>query len=55
MEGRAAWIIGQYEGESISLDAKLGPAIALARLALNHNDAYVLDRITRYYDNIPAG
>ncbi len=55
VEARAAWIIKQYEGESISLNAKLGPAIALARLELNPNDTYVIDMITRYYDNIPAG
>jgi hypothetical protein len=55
VEARAAWLIGQYEGESIGFNAKFGAATALARLALNPNDAYVIDRITRYYDNVPPG
>ncbi len=54
-EARAAWLIGQYEGESIGLNAKFGAVPALARLALNPNDAYVIDRISRYYDNVPEG
>jgi hypothetical protein len=54
-EARAAWLIGQYEGESIGLNAKFGAATALARLALNPDDAYVIDRISRYYDNVSEG
>jgi hypothetical protein len=54
-EARSAWLIGKYEGESIGFNAKFGAATALARLALNPNDAYVIDRITRYYDNVPPG
>ena len=54
-EARAAWLIGQYEGESIGFNDKFGGAKALARLALNPDDAYVIDRITRYYDNVPEG
>jgi hypothetical protein len=54
-EARAAWLIRQYQGESIGFDAKFGAATALARLALNPNDTYVIDRITRYYDNVPEG
>jgi len=55
MEERAAWLIEQYRGESIKPNAKHGPAVALARLALDPDDAYVIDRITHYYDNLPAG
>jgi hypothetical protein len=55
VEERAAWVIRQRSGESINLNAKFGAATALARLALNPNDAYVIDRITIYYDNVPEG
>jgi hypothetical protein len=48
VEKRAAWLIEQYRGESIGPNAKFGPGVALARLALNPNDAYVIDRITHY-------
>ena len=54
-EARAAWLIGQYEGESIGFNDKFGGAKALARLALNPDDAEVIDRITHYYDRVPAG
>jgi len=54
-EARAAWLIGQYEGESIGYNAKFGAAAALARLVLNPNDAEVIDRITHFYDKVPAG
>jgi hypothetical protein len=54
-EARAAWLIGQYEGESIGFNDKFGAVPALARLTLNPNDAYVIDRISRYYDNVPEG
>ena len=54
MEERAAWLIEQCRGESIKPNAKHGPAVALARLALNPDDAHVIDRITHYYDELPA-
>jgi hypothetical protein len=54
-EARAAWLIGQYKGESIGFNDKFGAVPALARLTLNPNDAYVIDRISRYYDNVPEG
>ncbi len=54
-EARGAWLIEQYRGESIGLNAKFGTATALARLKLNPNDAYVIERITHYYDNVPEG
>jgi len=55
MEERAAWLIEQYRDESIKPNAKHGPAVALARLALNPDDAHVIDRVTHYYDELPAG
>lgn len=55
MEERAAWLIEQYRGESIRPNAKHGPVVALARLALSPDDADVIDRITHYYDELPAG
>jgi hypothetical protein len=55
VEGRAAWVIEQRRGESINPNAKFGAAAALARLALDPNDAEVIDRITHFYDRVPAG
>jgi hypothetical protein len=57
LEARAAWVIGQRRGESISPNAKFGPAVALARLALNPNDAGVISGIANFYDQnvTPAG
>jgi hypothetical protein len=55
VEARAAWGIEQRRGESIGYNAKFGGAAALARLALNPDDAQVIDRITHFYDNVPAG
>jgi hypothetical protein len=55
VETRAEWVIAQRQGESIGYNAKFGAAIALARLELNPNDAEVIDRITHYYDRVPAG
>ena len=54
-EKRAAWLIEQFRDESIRPNGKFGAAPALARLALNPNDAYVIDRITHFYDDVPAG
>ena len=54
-EGRTAWVIDQRRGESIPPNAKFGTAAALARLALNPDDAGVIYSITHYYDNVPAG
>ena len=53
MEGRAAWVIGQFRDGSIQPNGKFGPAPALARLALNAKDAYALDRVTHFYDGNP--
>jgi len=53
MEARAAWLIEQRRGESINPNAKFGAAVALARLALNPDDAEVIDRITHFYDKVP--
>jgi hypothetical protein len=55
VEARAAWVIEQRRGESIGPNAKFGAAAALARLALNPDDAEVIDRITHFYDRVPAG
>ena len=55
VEARAAWVIAQRRGESINPNAKFGAAAALARLELNPNDAEVIDRITHFYDRVPAG
>ena len=55
MEERAAWLIEQYRDESIKPNAKHGPAVALARLSLNPDDDYVIDRITHYYDELSTG
>jgi len=55
VEARTAWVIEQRRGESIGYNAKFGAAAALARLALNPDDAEVIDRITHYYDRVPAG
>jgi hypothetical protein len=55
VEARAAWLIGQYQGESINPNAKFGTAAALARLELDPNDTEVIDRITHFYDRVPAG
>ncbi len=41
-EARAAWLIGQYEGESIGFNAKCGAATALARLTLNPDTTYAV-------------
>lgn len=38
-ENRAAWMIEQHQGVGIVSNGKFGPAIALAQLALNLNDA----------------
>jgi len=54
-EARAAWMIGLYRGESIGPNAKFGAAAALARFALNPEDAEVISSITHYYDKVPAG
>ena len=55
MESRTAWVIEQRRGENMDFNAKFGAAAALARLALNPNDAEVIDRITHFYDRVPAG
>ena len=55
VEKRTAWIIEQRRGESIGYNVKFGAATALARLALNADDAEVIDRITHFYDRVPAG
>jgi len=55
VETRGGWVIEQRRGESIGYNAKFGAAAALARLVLNPNDAQVIDRITHYYDRVPAG
>jgi hypothetical protein len=55
LEKRAAWLTGQFDGANIGSNAKFGATAALARLALNPNDAYVIDRITHFYDNVPEG
>ncbi len=55
LENRAAWLTGQFSGASIGANAKFGATAALARLALNPDDAYVINRITHFYDNVPAG
>ena len=55
VESRAAWGIEQRRGESINTNAKFGAAAALARLSLNANDTEVIDRITHFYDRVPAG
>ncbi|MBD3258399.1 hypothetical protein GF377_08185 [candidate division GN15 bacterium] len=55
VEKRADWVIEQRLGESINPNAKFGAAIALARLALNPDDAEVIDKITHFYDRVPAG
>ena len=52
---RTAWVIEQRRGESINPNAKFGAAIALASLALDPDDAEVIDRITHFYDKVPAG
>ena len=52
MEERAAWLIEQYRDEPIKPNAKHGAAVALARLSLNPDDDYVIDRITHYYDEL---
>ncbi len=53
VEGRAAYMIEQFREHPIRPNAKHGGAPALARLALNPNDAYALDRITHFYDGNP--
>jgi hypothetical protein len=55
VEARAAWVIEQRRDESINFNAKFGAAAALARLALDPDDAEVIDRITHFYDRVPAG
>ena len=55
LEKRAAWVIEQRRGERVDPNAKFGAAAALARLALNPDDAEVIDRITHFYDKVPAG
>jgi hypothetical protein len=54
-EKRAAWLIEQFRGAPIGSNAKFGAAAALARLALNPDDAEVISDITHFYDNVPAG
>jgi hypothetical protein len=54
-EKRAAWLTEQFRGAPIGSNAKFGAAAALARLALNPDDAEVIDRITHFYDKVPAG
>ena len=55
LEKRAAWLTGQFSGASIGSNAKFGATAALARLALNPDDAYVINRITHFYDKVPEG
>jgi len=55
LEKRAAWLTGQFSGAPIGSNAKFGATAALARLALNPDDAEVIDRITHFYDRVPAG
>ncbi|MDI6451738.1 hypothetical protein [Anaerobaca lacustris] len=54
-EKRAAWLTEQFCGAPTGSNAKFGAAAALARLALNPDDAEVIDRITHFYDKVPAG
>jgi len=54
LEGRKAWAIEQRRGESIGYNAKFGAATTLARLELDPNDTEVIDRITHFYDKVPA-
>jgi hypothetical protein len=56
-EKRAAWLFGQYDGitKGLGNNAKHGAARALARLALNPDDAYVINKITHFYDKVREG
>ncbi len=56
VDKRAAWMIEQFRGAPMGgPNAKFGATVALARLALNPNDAEVISYITNFYDNVPAG
>jgi hypothetical protein len=55
LESRATWLIEQRRDGNIGFNSKFGAAVALARLALDPNDTKVIDRITHFYDRVPAG
>ena len=54
-EARAAWLTEQFRGAPIGSNAKFGAVAALARLALNPDDAEVISSITHFYDKVPEG
>ncbi|MGM0488837.1 MAG: hypothetical protein ACQESR_19025 [Planctomycetota bacterium] len=54
-EARAAWLIEQYRGQNIEPNGKNHPAIALARLKLNPNDAAAISSIANFFDKLPEG
>ena len=54
-EARTAWLTEQFRGAPIGSNAKFGAAAALARLALNPDDAVAISSIAKIYDNVPSG
>jgi len=54
-ETRSAWLIEQYHGQNIQPNGKNHPAIALARLKLNPDDAAAISSIANFFDKLPEG
>ncbi len=54
-EARAVWVTEHSRGDDVAPNGKFAASKALARLALNPNDTEVIDRITHFYDRVPAG
>jgi len=52
---RRDWVIEQARGGDVAPNGKFAASTALARLELNPDDAEVIDRITHFYDRVPAG
>jgi hypothetical protein len=52
LESRKAWFIEQNRDVSINPNGKFAPAIALARLALNPDDAKAISSIATFYDKV---
>ncbi len=52
---RRVWVAERFRGEKIVPNGKHSAKKALARLALNPDDAGAIEGITHFYDNVPAG
>jgi hypothetical protein len=52
---RRTWVAERFRGEKIVPNGKFAPKVALARLALNPDDAGAIESITHFWDNVPEG